>query len=84
MISDKGTGNNLKNDSVNNNTESEVSIKIQQTIDIATVVVRTNKIFTTPVTIEIRPSNGSSNLNVAQARRNIFMALKLIEPTINS
>ena len=53
-ISDKTTENNLKNDSVNNNTVSEVPTKAQRTIDIATTVVRINKRFTTPVTLEIR------------------------------
>ena len=32
--------------------------------------------------LEIHLSNGTSNLNVTQAHRNIFMALKLIEPTV--
>ena len=81
VISHKVTENNLQNEEVNNNTESEVPTKAQRTIDIATAVVRINKRFTTPVTLEIRPSNGASNLNVAQAHRNIFMSLKLIEPT---
>ena len=75
--------NDLQNDRINNNTESDVPTKTQRTIDIAIAVVRINKRFTTPVTLEIRPSNGASNLNVAQAHRNIFMALKLIEPTVN-
>ena len=39
LSSDKVMENNLKNDSVNNNTESEVSAKAQQTIDISTAVV---------------------------------------------
>ena len=39
LSSDKFMENNLKNDSVNNNTESEVSAKAQQTIDIPTAVV---------------------------------------------
>ena len=82
LISDKVTENKLKNDSVNNNTEYEVPTKAQRTIDIATAVVRINKRFTTPVTLEIRPSNGASNLNVAQAHRKILMTLKLIEPTV--
>ena len=69
-ISNKTTKHNLQNDSINNNTESEVPTKAQRTIDIATAVVRINKRFTTPVTLEIRPSNGASNLNVAQAHRN--------------
>ena len=79
MIYHKVTEYNLQNDGFNNNTESDVQTKAQRTIDIATAVVRINKRFTTPVTLEIRPSNGASNLNVDQAHRNIF--LKLIEPT---
>ena len=82
LISDKVTENNLKNDRVNNNTEYEVPTKAQRTIDNVIAVVRINKRFTTPVTLEIRPSNGASNQNVAQAHRNNFMALKLIEPTV--
>ena len=82
LSSDKFMENNLKNDSVNNNTESEVSAKAQQTIDISTAVVWINKRFTSPVTLEICSSNGVFNLNVAQAHRNIFMDLKLIELTV--
>ena len=82
LTSDKVTENNIKNDSVNNNTVSEVSTKAQRTIDIATAVVRINKRFTTPVTLENFPSNGVSNRNATQAHRNIFMALKLIEPPV--
>ena len=60
----------------------EAPTKAQRTIDVSTTVVRINKIFTTPVTLEIRPSKDTSNLNVAQTHRNIFMVLKLIEPTL--
>ena len=81
MIYHKVTEYNLQNDGFNNNTESDVPTKAQRTIDIATAVVRINKRFTTPVTLEIRQSNGASNLNVDQAHRNIFMFLKLIKPT---
>ena len=76
----KVTKVNLQNDGVHNNTKSGVPTKAQRTIDVATAVVRINKRFTTPITLEIRPSNGASNLNVAQTHRNIFMCLTLIEP----
>ena len=76
LSSDKVTEINLKNDRVNNNIESEVPTKAQRTIVIAAAVVQINKNITTPVTLEIRPYNGASNLNVAQT-------LKLIEPTVN-
>ena len=60
----------------------ETPTKVQRIIDISTTAVRINKIFTTLVTLESRPSKDTSNLNVAQTHRNIFMALKLIEPTL--
>ena len=81
VISHKVTEYNLINDGVNNNTESNVPTKGQRIIDIATAVVCINKRFTTPVTLEIRPSNGASNLNAAQAHRSIFVSFKLIKPT---
>ena len=73
---------NTQNKSVHNNTDHEVPTKAQRTIDIATTIVRIYTRFTTPAILGIRPSNCASNLNVAQAHRNIFMALKLIEPTV--
>ena len=45
-------------------------------------IVRINKRITTPVTLEMRPPNGASNLDVAPTRRKIYMTLKLIEPTV--
>ena len=82
LISDLVTQTNTQNDSVDNTTHHEIPSKAQITIDITTVVFRINKRITTPVTLEIRPSNGASNLDVAPTRRNIFMVLKLIEPTV--
>ena len=64
-ISDLVTLTNTQNKSVHNNTNQESPTKAQRTIDIATTVVRIIKRFTAPVTLEIRPSNGASNLNEA-------------------
>ena len=65
-----------------NTVDNEVPAKAQRTIDIAIAVVRINKRFTTPATLEICSSDGVYNLNIAQAQRNNFMTLKLIEPTV--
>ena len=82
LISDLVTRKNTQNDSVNNTTDQEVPSKAQKTIDIATAVVQINKRITTKLTLETRHSNGVSNLSVAQAHRNIFMTLKLIEAAV--
>ena len=55
---------------------------MQRTIQIATAAVIVNKRITTPVTLQIRPNKGSSNVNVAVAHRNIFSAMKLKDPTL--
>jgi len=54
----------------------------QRTIEIATAVVVVNHRITTPVTLQLRPSKGSTNLNVLKAHKNIFSAMKLIDPTL--
>ena len=54
----------------------------QRTIEIATAVVIVNHRITTPVTLQLRPSKGSTNLNVLKAHKNIFSAMKLINPTL--
>ena len=66
----------------NDSTDNKVRIVSQRKIDNATTVVTINKRITTQVTLEICPANGVSNMNVAQAHRNIFIAIKLIEPTV--
>ena len=54
----------------------------QRTIEIATVAVIVNRRITTPVTLQLRPSKESTNLNVLKAHKNIFSAMKLIDPTL--
>ena len=54
----------------------------QRTIETATAVIIINNIITTPVTLQLRPSKGSNNLNVLKVQKNIFSAMKLIEPTL--
>ena len=54
----------------------------QITIEIATVAVVVNRRITTPVTLQLRPSKESTNLNVLKAHKNIFSAMKLIDPTL--
>ena len=55
--------------------------KAKRTLQIATRVV-INKRITTPVTLECRPTHGRSNLNVAVAHRNIFIAMKMKDSTL--
>ena len=54
----------------------------QRTIEIATAAVIVNHKITTPVTIQLRSSKGSRNLNVLKAHKNILSAMKFIEPTL--
>lgn len=62
--------------------EKEEDDKNRRTIKLASAVVIVNKRNTTPVILEIHPNQGSSNLNVAKAHRNVFSALKLNSPTL--
>ena len=57
--------------------------KSVRTLQLATTSVIVNKRITTPVTLELRPTYGSSNLNVAKVHRNIFIAMKMKDPTLN-
>ena len=54
----------------------------QRTIEVATVAVIVNNRRTTPITLQLGPSRGSTNLNVLKAHQNIFSAMKLIDPTL--
>ena len=54
----------------------------QRTIEVATVAVIVNNRITIPITLQIRPSRGSTNLNVLKVHQNIFSAMKLIDPTL--
>ena len=57
-------------------------IMTQRIIERATAVVIINIRITTPVTLQLRPAKGSTNLNVLKAHKNIFSAMKLIDPTL--
>ena len=54
----------------------------QRTIEIETAVVIVNHQITTLVTLQLRPSKGSTHLDVLKAHKNIFSAMKLIDPTL--
>ena len=54
----------------------------QRTIEIATAAVIVNNRIITPVTFLLRPSKGSTTLNVLKTHKNIFSAMKLIDPTL--
>ena len=54
----------------------------QRTIEIATAAVIVNNRIITPVTLQLRPSKGSTTLNVLKTHKNIFSAMKLIDPTL--
>ena len=58
-----------------------VSHLTQRTIEVATVAVIVNSKVTTPVTLQIKPKNEKANTKIAQIHRNIFYAMKMIEPT---
>ena len=48
----------------------------EQTLQLATQADIVNKRITIPVILEIKPLHGRSNLNIALAHRNIFIAIK--------
>ena len=54
----------------------------QRTIEIATALVNVNHRITIPVTLQLRPSKGSTNLNILKAHTNIFSPTKLIDLTL--
>ena len=58
------------------------STKSQRTIESATVVVIINDKITTSVTLHLRHSKCSTNLNVLKAYKNIFSAIKIIDLTL--
>ena len=64
--------------------ENDDDTKPDRTLQLATTSVIVNKRIATPVTLELRPTHGSSNLNVAKAHRNIFIAMKMKDPTLRS
>ena len=55
----------------------------QRTIEIATAKAIVNNRFTTPVTLQLRSPKGSTNLNILKEHKNIFSAMKLVDPTVN-
>ena len=54
----------------------------QRKIEVATAAVIVNNIITTPVTLQFRPSEDSTNLNALKAHQNIFSGMKLIDSTL--
>ena len=54
----------------------------QRTIRRVTAAVIVNYRIITPVTLQLRPSKRSTNLNVLKAHKNIFSAMKLIDSTL--
>ena len=54
----------------------------QRAIEVATAAVIVNNRITTPISLQLRPSRGSTNLNVTKAHQNIFSAIKHIDPTL--
>ena len=54
----------------------------QRTIEVATATVIVNIRITTPVTLQLKPSKGSTNLNVLKTYHNISSAMKIIDLTL--
>ena len=81
----KNKSKNLENDSLmtkNPPNEDTDTTHIERTLKLATQAIIINKSITTPVVIAIKPAKGRSNLNVALAHLNIFIAMKKIDPTL--
>ena len=64
--------------------KNEETNNIQRSIELAPAAVVVNKRIINPVILEIRPTYGSSTLNVAKGHRNIFSAMRLNDPTLKS
>ena len=84
---DKSATISPKNDvivakSAENATGNDDDTKLYRTLQLATNSVIVIKRITIPVTLELRPTHGSSNLNVARAHRNIFISMKMKDPTL--
>ena len=62
--------------------DNDDDTKHDRTLQLATTSVIVNKRITTPVTLELMPTHDSSNLNVAKAHRNIFIAMKMKDLTL--
>ena len=56
--------------------------KMQSTIQIATTVFIVNKRIVTPITLQICPNKGSSNVSIALAHCNIFSTIKFKDSTL--
>ena len=56
----------------------------QRTIEIATAVVIVDHRITAPVTLQLRPFKGITNLNVLEAHKKIFPVMKIIDLTLKS
>ena len=55
---------------------------IERTLQLTTLAVIINKRIITPVILELKPVKGKSNVNVALAHLNIFIAMKKTDPTL--
>ena len=67
------------NDKTPQNEDTNTTI-IERTLQLSTQVVIVNKRITTPVTLELKPILGHSNINIALAYLNIFIAMKKTDP----
>ena len=63
------------------NDDTDTTI-IERTLQLATQAVIVNKRITTPVTLELKPILGKSNINIALAHLNIFISMKKTDPTL--
>ena len=68
-------------DDVDNNT-LPTSLLTQRTIEVASAAVIINNRIATPVTLQIRPKSGKSSIEIIQVHRNIFHAMKMIDPPL--
>ena len=82
----KNEGKPPKNDIITLNvpeaTAEANNTMTQRIIEVVTVAFFVNNNITTPIILQIRPSKGSSNLNVLKAYENIFTTMKLIDPPL--
>ena len=61
---------------------NEIKRKTLKRIQVTTATVIANKRFLTPITLQVIPNKGIYNIDVSQAHRNIFSAMKMNDPTL--
>ena len=69
-------------ESPGNEYSNDDNTKLDRTLQLVTTSVIINKHITNPVTLELRPNHSISNINVTRVHHNIFIFIKMKDPTL--